>query len=122
MDGANRWIAPVLGLPELPFVDFGDDLLQDRPDGVHWKTGPLVDHANGRPFAWVDDEQSDPDDAYVSARHHAGRLRTMSTRGSVCARTTSGPSATSPGPWTRHKPSAEPASRPSDRSVPVPLA
>jgi hypothetical protein len=74
MDDANRWIAPDLGLPELPFVDFGDALLQDRPDGVHWKTGPRVDHANGRPFAWVDDEQSDLDDAYVSARHHAGRL------------------------------------------------
>ncbi|MFK4691059.1 UNVERIFIED_CONTAM: hypothetical protein RKD43_003476 [Streptomyces graminofaciens] len=74
MDDANRWIAPVLGLPELPFVDFGDALLQDRPDGVHWKTGPLVDHATGRPFAWVDDEQSDLDDAYVSAHHHAGRL------------------------------------------------
>lgn len=61
MADANRWIAPVLGLPELPFVDFGDALLQDRPDGVHWKTAPLVDHADGRPFAWVDDEQSDLD-------------------------------------------------------------
>ena len=54
MDDANRWIAPVLGLPELPFVDLGDVLLQERPDGVHWKTGPLVDYAGGRPFAWVD--------------------------------------------------------------------
>jgi hypothetical protein len=71
MDAANRWIAPVLGLPELPFVDFGDALLQDRPDGVHWKTGPLVDYANGRPFAWVDDEQGDLDQAYVTA-HHPG--------------------------------------------------
>ncbi|MFC8233717.1 hypothetical protein [Streptomyces sp. NPDC056663] len=72
MDDANRWIAPVLGLPELPFVDFGDVLFQDRPDGVHWKTGRLIDHANGRPFAWVDDEQSDLDQAYVTA-HHRGR-------------------------------------------------
>ncbi|MET9643443.1 hypothetical protein [Streptomyces syringium] len=71
-DDANRWIAPVLGLPELPFVDFGDALFQDRPDGVHWKTGPLIDYANGRPFAWVDDEQSDLDEAYVTA-HHRGR-------------------------------------------------
>lgn len=45
MADANRWIAPVLGLPDLPFVDFGDVLLQDRPDGVHWKTAPLVDYA-----------------------------------------------------------------------------
>ncbi|MGW5587102.1 hypothetical protein [Streptomyces sp. NPDC003857] len=71
MGDANRWIAPVLGLPELPFVQFGDALFQERPDGVHWKTGPLVDYANGRPFAWVDDEQSGLDDAYVTA-HHRG--------------------------------------------------
>jgi len=71
MADANRWIAPVLGLPELPFVDFGDILFQERPDGVHWKTAPLVDYANGRPFVWVDDEQSDLDQAYVSTHHHA---------------------------------------------------
>ncbi|MGW4223523.1 hypothetical protein ACWEG1_08650 [Streptomyces bauhiniae] len=71
MGDANRWIAPVLDLPELPFVDFGDTLFQERPDGVHWKTGPLVDYANGRPFAWVDDEQSDLDQTYVTA-HHPG--------------------------------------------------
>ncbi|SEB67496.1 hypothetical protein SAMN05216482_0488 [Streptomyces sp. PAN_FS17] len=35
MADANRWIGPVIGLPELPFVDFGDRLFQDRPDGVH---------------------------------------------------------------------------------------
>ncbi|MEU2132106.1 hypothetical protein [Streptomyces sp. NPDC018352] len=74
MDDANRWIAPVLGLPELPFVDFGDALFQERPDGVHWKTAPLVRYANGRPFAWVDDEQIDLDEAYVAAHHHAPGL------------------------------------------------
>ena len=74
MADANRWIAPVLGLPELPFVDFGDALFQDRPDGVHWKTGPLVEYANGRPFAWVDDEQCDLDQAYVTTHHHAPAL------------------------------------------------
>jgi hypothetical protein len=51
MADANRWIAPGAGLPELHFVDFGDVLLQDRPDGVHWKAALLVDHANGRAFA-----------------------------------------------------------------------
>ncbi|MFC8509526.1 transposase [Streptomyces sp. NPDC057411] len=71
MGDANRWIAPVLGLPELPFVDFGEVLLRERPDGVHWKTGPLVEYAGGRPFAWVDDEQSDVDQTYVTA-HHQG--------------------------------------------------
>jgi hypothetical protein len=52
----------------------GISLFQDRPDGVHWKTGPLVDHANGRPFAWMDDEQSDLDQAYVTAHHHGPGL------------------------------------------------
>ncbi|MEX0171422.1 hypothetical protein [Streptomyces sp. LMG1-1-1.1] len=81
MDDANRWIAPVLGLPELPVVDFGDALLQERPDGVHWKTGPLVDYANGRPFAWVDDEQSELDQAYVTAHHRgAGLLHHVNPR------------------------------------------
>nr|WP_256095541.1 hypothetical protein [Streptomyces sp. EN23] len=52
-------------------MDFGDVLLQERPDGVHWKTGPLVDYAGGRPFAWVDDEQSELDQSCVTA-HHQG--------------------------------------------------
>ncbi|WP_040905157.1 hypothetical protein [Streptomyces griseoflavus] len=71
MDDANRWIAPTLGLPELPFVDFGDVLLRERSDGVHWKTAPLVKYAGGRSFAWVDDEQSERDQVYVTA-HHLG--------------------------------------------------
>ncbi|MFF3347983.1 hypothetical protein [Streptomyces sp. NPDC002779] len=71
MDAANRWIAPVIGLPELPWVDFGEVLFAERPDGVHWKTAAIVEYAAGRPFAWVDDEQSGADERYV-AEHHAG--------------------------------------------------
>ncbi|MFE0508638.1 hypothetical protein [Streptomyces sp. NPDC058964] len=71
MDAANRWIAPVVGLPELPYVDFGAGLLAWRPDEVHWKTEAIVAHAAGRPFAWVDDEQSPADTAYVET-HHPG--------------------------------------------------
>lgn len=71
MDAANRWIAPVIGLPELPYVDFGAGLFALRPDGVHWKTEAIVAHAEGRPFAWVDDEQSQADEEYVRA-HHPG--------------------------------------------------
>lgn len=74
MADANRWIGPVLGLPELPFVDFGEALFRERPDGVHWKTEPLVDHAAGRPFVWVDDEQSHLDDDFVRDRHPAPAL------------------------------------------------
>ncbi|TVZ99134.1 hypothetical protein FB157_101148 [Streptomyces sp. BK340] len=71
MAEANRWIAPVVGLPELPYVDFGADLFAERPDGVHWKTAAIVAYAAGRPFVWVDDEQSPEDTAYTAA-HHPG--------------------------------------------------
>jgi hypothetical protein len=74
MSDANRWISPVLGLPTLPFVDFGDALLRERPDGVHWKSEPLVAYADSRPFAWVDDEQGDADHAHVAANHAAPAL------------------------------------------------
>lgn len=74
MGDANRWIGPELGLPGLPFVDFGDALLNERPDGVHWKSAPLLAYADGRPFAWVDDEQGDADHAYVAAGHKAPAL------------------------------------------------
>ncbi|MEU9575783.1 HAD domain-containing protein [Streptomyces chilikensis] len=67
MADANRHIGPVLGLPELDFVDFGDDLFRERADGVHWKTAAIVEHAAGRPFLWVDDETTLLDDLYVAA-------------------------------------------------------
>ncbi|MEU6095659.1 hypothetical protein [Streptomyces sp. NPDC047079] len=72
MDAANRWIGPVIGLPELPYVDFGAGLFALRPDAVHWKTAAIVAYAGGRPFAWVDDEQTPADEEYVAA-HHPGR-------------------------------------------------
>jgi hypothetical protein len=74
MNLANTWIGPALGLPELPYVDFGDALLAERPDGIHWKTDPLVAYAEGRPFAWVDDEQSALDLTRATATHHAPAL------------------------------------------------
>ncbi|AVH59419.1 MULTISPECIES: hypothetical protein, partial [Streptomyces] len=74
MDAANVYIAPVIGLPELPYVDFAGALFADRPDGVHWKTERIVAYARGRPFAWVDDELSRPDYAYVATHHPAPAL------------------------------------------------
>ncbi|MFF1446682.1 hypothetical protein ACFVYF_00720 [Streptomyces sp. NPDC058274] len=74
MDAANRWIAPVIGLPELPYVDFTGGLFAERPDGVHWKTEAIVAYARGRPFAWVDDEQTPADETYVTAHHAAPAL------------------------------------------------
>ncbi|MFF3912761.1 hypothetical protein ACFYZB_04620 [Streptomyces sp. NPDC001852] len=75
MAEANVWIAPVVGLPsDLPYVDFGTGLFAERPDGVHWKTEAIVAYAAGRPFAWVDDEQSAADTRYVRARHPGAAL------------------------------------------------
>jgi hypothetical protein len=71
---ANQWVGPAVNLPELPYIDFGAALFQERPDGVHWKTAVVVEHAKGRPFAWVDDELGDPDRAYVADHHPAPAL------------------------------------------------
>ena len=71
MHDANEVISPLLGLPQLPVADLpGED--DERPGALHWKTAALVAHADGRAFAWVDDEITDVDRAWVS-EHHAGR-------------------------------------------------
>ncbi|MCZ0983858.1 hypothetical protein O1L60_44655 [Streptomyces diastatochromogenes] len=74
MGEARDFIAPVLGLPELPYVDFGDALGTTTDDGLHWKTKPLLVHAGDRAFCWVDDEITDRDRAYVAAHHRAPAL------------------------------------------------
>ncbi|MEU3399387.1 hypothetical protein [Streptomyces filamentosus] len=71
---AKDFIAPVLGLPDLPYVDFGFDLLNDRGDGLHWKTKPLMAYAGDRPFCWIDDEITDRDRVFVTAHHPAPTL------------------------------------------------
>jgi hypothetical protein len=77
MDDANACVSPRLGLPPLPVViwpepsDLDD---QDERDGLHWKTRSLVAWAAGRPFAWVDDEVTDTDRAWVAAHHRAPAL------------------------------------------------
>ncbi|MFE0459554.1 HAD domain-containing protein [Kitasatospora sp. NPDC058965] len=73
-DEANDVLAPRLGLPRLPVVHWpapdGEDDEEDcGPLGRHWKTGPLVARAAGRPFVWLDDEITAADRSWV-ARHH----------------------------------------------------
>jgi hypothetical protein len=68
-DDANEVIAPRLGLPDLPVVDWPDD--DETDTRLHWKTRGLVGWATGRPFVWVDDEITDVDRAWVSV-HHGG--------------------------------------------------
>jgi hypothetical protein len=56
-DGANEWIAPRIGLPELPFVP-----IPRFPGGAEgrtlgaWKARHVAAWAQGRPFVWFEDE------------------------------------------------------------------
>ncbi|RVU27813.1 hypothetical protein EOT10_05880 [Streptomyces antnestii] len=77
MDDANDCVAPLLGLPRLPVVDWPEPTAWEAREewrgarGLHWKTRALVDQAGGRPFVWVDDEITDIDRKWVGA-HHTG--------------------------------------------------
>ena len=71
MEDANTCLAPWLGLPQLPLVDWPDTDDEGR-SGLHWKTRALVSWAAGRPFIWVDDEITEADRVWV-AGHHPGR-------------------------------------------------
>jgi hypothetical protein len=79
-EDANTGLAPWLGLPRLPLVDWPDPDDEDREDdgegagSLHWKTRPLVSWAAGRPFVWVDDEISEADRSWVAAHHPARAL------------------------------------------------
>ncbi|MEO3747447.1 HAD domain-containing protein [Plantactinospora sp. B5E13] len=70
MAEANEVVAPRLGLPVLPVVEW-PDTDGNPPRGVHWKTEPLSRWAARRPFVWLDDEISDADRRWVAA-HHGG--------------------------------------------------
>ncbi|MFD0416643.1 HAD domain-containing protein [Streptomyces sp. NPDC127108] len=61
MSDANECLAPWLGLPELPVVNWPEPSDADQQDGLHWKTRDLFRWAAGRPFAWIDDEITDTD-------------------------------------------------------------
>lgn len=70
MHEANEFIAPVLDLPELPVIEWHSiDLHRDDPEDLHWKTRQVATWATGRPFAWVDDELTDADHAWIATHH-----------------------------------------------------
>ncbi|GLY70723.1 HAD domain-containing protein [Amycolatopsis taiwanensis] len=75
---ANTEMAPRLGLPPLPVVRWPEPSAErEREDqwfGLHWKTRPLVEWADGRPFIWVDDEITDADREWVFTHHHGRAL------------------------------------------------
>ncbi|MEU8677655.1 hypothetical protein [Streptomyces sp. NPDC048560] len=70
---ANDFVAPVLGLPELPFISWASTRTTPQ-GGVFWKTPEIVAWARGRAFAWVDDEITDSDRAWVRAHHDGPAL------------------------------------------------
>jgi hypothetical protein len=70
---ANEYIGPVLGLPELPVIAWPEE--RDVPDGgLFWKTPEIVAWAQGRPFAWIDDQITDVDRDWVRAHHDGPAL------------------------------------------------
>jgi hypothetical protein len=77
-DEANEVLAPRLGLPPLRVVHWpepsGEDEREDRWFNLHWKTRTLAAWADGRPFAWVDDEITAADVEWVAASHHGHAL------------------------------------------------
>ena len=66
---ANDHLAHLVGLPQLPVVEWGPDKFRGRPgpehEGIHWKTATLADHADGRPFLWMDDECDSGDNDWL---------------------------------------------------------
>jgi hypothetical protein len=70
---ANECVAPLLGLPPLPVLDFPDDGIP----GLHWKTAAIVEAAAGRPFAWIDDETTDADRTWVASHPGPALLHTV---------------------------------------------
>lgn len=72
---ANEWIAPAIGLPELPVVAWPPGAAHEQqPDGLFWKTRSLAEYAAGRPFAWVDDQLTAADWHWCAERHPAATL------------------------------------------------
>jgi hypothetical protein len=64
---ANRHVGPFIGLPRLPVVEFPDrDPVRGWSPDSGWKWRAVLQHAAGRPPAWLDDEHDDP-------AHGAGR-------------------------------------------------
>ncbi|MFC9111831.1 MULTISPECIES: hypothetical protein [Streptomyces] len=70
---ANTFIAPVLGLPELPYLTWPSPRPEPE-DGVFWKTPLITTWAKGRPFAWVDDDITDADRTWVRTHHQGPAL------------------------------------------------
>lgn len=69
-ENANQYVGPILGFPGLEVVTWPDpslvEVMEDERLGLHWKTRTLVHWAEGRPFAWIDDELTEADQDWVA--------------------------------------------------------
>jgi hypothetical protein len=67
-DDANKAIGPLIGLPNLPVIDWID---RDHwnPERLYWKTKRIVSWMNenrpGIPFLWLDDEVTKRDRVFI---------------------------------------------------------
>jgi hypothetical protein len=68
---ANELIAPRVGLRQLPVIEWPPGAINAPANGRCWKTEHVVEWAQGRPFAWIDDDIEEADQVYV-AEHHDG--------------------------------------------------
>ena len=50
---ANAIVAPAIGLPRLPVIDFAGPLADTGPE---WKFPAVARHCYNRPLAWLDDD------------------------------------------------------------------
>jgi hypothetical protein len=66
---ANQLIAPILGLPALPVIEFPREA-----DGRFFKLPTIARFAAGRPLVWIDDELTDEAHAWAAARALPTRL------------------------------------------------
>ncbi|MFC7303098.1 hypothetical protein ACFQVC_02545 [Streptomyces monticola] len=74
MHEANELIAPVIGLRrDLPVIEWPELFARD-PDGLYWKTRHVLEWADGRPFAWVDDMITDLDLRHAAQHYDARSL------------------------------------------------
>lgn len=69
---ANLYLAPLLGLPDLPVVlchDNARDLAwSDKTRTLHHKVDPILNSVGNRAFAWIDDEITEFDEAWAAKR------------------------------------------------------
>jgi hypothetical protein len=71
---AVEWIAPRLGLPDMPVID-----VPNQPPGFGWsaKHGPIRHWIGGRPLAWLDDRFGGKEQGWAEDRRDHDGIPTL---------------------------------------------